>query len=150
MSDQNIFLKVKRAEILFSSSEKSNRTTIRLIVVPNTRPIQFPDNDIMYVDGKDKNGDDSDKSVLVYISNVNFDEGKVGYLTYWEYRGIDFSISFSNEQINHLVNLIASGKTIEYVDIGVKNIVDSESISQMLEIKKDQYEVNYCEFVIKT
>ncbi len=146
--DMTIRFSVVNTRIIFNGLDKDKRTMVKMKALPTNRPIQFPDGEVIFIDGKNKDDNDSELEIEITVADVDFDNGVYGFLTYQEYWGAHITLSASKSQVEQICNLVANDKKIEDITICVRDIKNESTASQMLEMKTEQYEIEYWEFSI--
>lgn len=146
--DLTIRFSVVETRIVFNGLNNAHRTMLKIKAIPSNRPIQFPDGEIMYIDGKTKDGIDSELEIAITIAEVDYDKGVYGFFTYTEYWGLDITLSATKDQIEQVCSLVGNNKTLNEISVCVKNVKNESTVSQMLEMKTEQYEIEHWEFSI--
>ncbi len=146
--DLTIRFSVVEPTILFNGLNKAHRTMLRLKALPNNRPIQFPNGEVMYLDGKTKDDTDSELKITISVEEVSYDNDVYGFFTFTDYWGVDVVLSATNQQIERICNLVANDKKIEEVSVCVRDGKNESSASQIFEMKKEQYEIGHWEFSV--
>lgn len=146
--DLTIRFSVIETSILFNGLNNAHRTMLRVRAIPNNRPIQFPNGEVLYLDGETKDGTKSELEIKISIDEVSYENGVYGFFTFTEYWGADVVLSATKEQIDRICNLVANNKKINDISVCVRNGKNESSASQMFEMKKDQYEIEHWEFSV--